>query len=279
MTGPPKIYHDAQIVHTQLKGMLPNAAHRLHVLCCYLPWSGSKQLDTLDLAARYSTLQQILEDLATSQPDSHIIIAGDFNAKVGQEQALSIPAAAAILAQDQAYTITTQRQQLHTTLDAPGVQLNDLCCATNLINLTGLTPDDTPAAASYVKTSKQARIDHFLVSPAMVPHITGHSVCSHLLGSDHLPLQLNLCLRPTPPSQLESDDDTSPPPPPSQPKLPFIVPSSDATAIRKYQQLVSEPAAWQPLTDLAVDPGASPTSCCTASSRSSLMQRSLLAIG
>ncbi len=44
----------------------------------------------------------------------------------------------------------------------------------------------------------------------------------------------------------------------SQPKLPFIVPSSDATAIRKYQQLVSEPAAWQPLTDLAADPGATP---------------------
>ena len=86
-----------------------------------------------------------------------IIIAGDLNAKVGQEQALSITATAAILAQDQAYNITTQRQQLHTTLDAPGVQLNDLCCATNLINLTGLTPDDTPAAASYVKTSKQAR--------------------------------------------------------------------------------------------------------------------------
>jgi hypothetical protein len=46
-------------------------------------------------AAR-SALQQL--GLATSQPDSRIIIAGDFNAKVGQEQALSIPAAAAIVA-------------------------------------------------------------------------------------------------------------------------------------------------------------------------------------
>ena len=97
MTGPPKIYHEAQIIHVQLKGLLPSAAHRLHILCCYLPWSGSKQLDTLDLAARYSTLQQILEDLATSQPDSHIVIAGDLNAKVGQEQALSISATAAMI--------------------------------------------------------------------------------------------------------------------------------------------------------------------------------------
>ena len=200
VAGPPKIYHDAQIAHVQLRGLLPNAAHRLHILCCYLPWAGSKQLQVLDLAARYSTLQQIIEDVSTAQPDSHIVIAGDLNAKVGQEQALSITATAAILAQDQAYNITTQRQQLHTTLDAPGVQLNDLCCATNLINLTGLTPDDTPAAASYVKTSKQARIDHFLVSPALIPHITGHTVCSHLLGSDHVPLQLTLCLHPVPPS-------------------------------------------------------------------------------
>ncbi len=129
-----------------------------HILCCcYLPWSGSKQLDTLDLAARYSTLQQIVEDVSTSQqPDSHIVIAGDLNAKVGQEQALSIPATAAILAQDQAYAITTQRQQLHTTLDAPGVQLNDLCCATNLINLTDLTPDDTVTCCSILREYKQA---------------------------------------------------------------------------------------------------------------------------
>ncbi len=257
VAGPPKIYHDAQVVHIQLRGLLPVATHRLHILCCYLPWAGSKQLEALDLAARYSMLQQIIEDTITAQPDCHVIIAGDWNAKVGQEQAISIAAAAAILSNSQPYSISTNRQQQLVTLDAAGAQLNDLCCACNLINLTGLTEDDSPAAASYFKGNKHERIDHFLVSPGLIPHVTGHIVCSHLLGSDHVPLQLTICLHPAPPP-TESEDDASPPSRADQTKMQFIIPSDNVAVIKKYQRLVSEEAVWQPLLDLAAEPCANP---------------------
>ena len=110
----------------------------------------------------------------------------------------------------------------------------------------------------YAKGKKHERIDHFLVSPAVIPYITGHVVCSHLLGSDHVPLQLTLCLSPATPSLHSEDDASQSPAAAAESRMPFIIPSSNAAVIQRYQQLVSEPAAWQPLTDLAADPLTTP---------------------
>jgi hypothetical protein len=82
-----------------------------------------------------------------------------------------------------------------------------VCQATHLINLTGITSADSPAAASFISTNagkaqKPSRIDHMLLSPSALQHLVQHQVLGHLLGSDHLPLQIVLILstRPAPSS-------------------------------------------------------------------------------
>jgi hypothetical protein len=90
-----------------------------------------------------------------------------------------------------------------------GQLLNDMCQATNLINLTGATCNDLPAAASFISTStststspspspssspsnskrkrKASRIDHMLVSPSVLQHFTQYCVMRTCLAQTTCP--------------------------------------------------------------------------------------------
>jgi exonuclease III len=171
------IHSEHQIVHLHL-GIAP---HDIHIFSCYIPHEASKQLQAIDLIARHSFLQQQIEDISSKHPAALIIAAGDFNAKVGQEQALGPQALTAInshnagAAMVAALPIHTSRTQLHPQLDQPGTLLNALCHATNLINLTGATPlPCPPTSAPAPKPDPESIISW---SPAAASHTSHNMQC------------------------------------------------------------------------------------------------------
>jgi hypothetical protein len=66
------IHDDHQLIHLRLKHLLPSDA-LLHVICWYLPGSGSTQLHALDLMSRYTPGSYSRRDncYTTWQPDRH----------------------------------------------------------------------------------------------------------------------------------------------------------------------------------------------------------------
>ncbi len=231
-----RILNDYQFMHLQLKGMLPSPTDIIHIICCYIPHSKSTQLQDLDLMARFNQLTEMIDTITASQPNGLIIVAGDFNAKVGSELSLSSKAMEAIIDCSASACLTAQpmrcRDQRHPELDYSGTLLNDMCSATHMINLTGLTQGDSPAAASFVShqdAQARHRLDHVLVSPSTVAYLQQHQVAQHILGSDHLPVQLSLDLTHT--SQVS---------PVEQVDLMQFVPSRNAAVIQKY---ISETAS------------------------------------
>jgi hypothetical protein len=98
----------------------------------------------------------MIEGIRGSQPDAVIIVGGDMNAKVGNQTGLSTSAVSKINTHNQTatYTISTDTSQQLSETDARGL-LCELCIATDLVNLTGLTTDDSPAPASFISQSNQ----------------------------------------------------------------------------------------------------------------------------
>jgi hypothetical protein len=87
---------------------------------------------------------------------------------------LSTKAAGAILQHNAAcgtrkhqHVISFERKQRHPESDFSGKLLHDMCQATHMINLTGITSADSPAASSFISTNagkapKPSRIDHMM---------------------------------------------------------------------------------------------------------------------
>ncbi len=145
--------------------------------------------------------------------------------------------------------ISFERKQRHPHSDFSGKLLHDMCQATHLINLTGITRADSPAAASFISTNagkakKPSRIDHVLLSPSALPHLVQHQVLGHLLGSDHLPLQivLSLSTRPAPSSSASQQQQAS---------LHQIIPSKDRETVQRYITAMADPATFDELRQLA----------------------------
>ncbi len=109
--------------------------------------------------------------MTATQPGSLVVIAGDLNAKVGT--AMSTKAAGAILQHNAArgtrehQHISFEKKKRHSDSDFSGKLLHDMCQATHLINPTGITSADSPAATSFIssnagKAQKPPRIDHII---------------------------------------------------------------------------------------------------------------------
>ena len=132
------IHDDHQLIHLRLKHLLPSDA-LLHVICWYLPHSGSTQLHALDLMSRFTHLAAIVDEITATQPGSLVVIAGDLNAKVGTAMPLSTKAAGAMLQHNAAcgtrkhqHIISFERKQRHPDSDFSGKLLHDMCQATHL---------------------------------------------------------------------------------------------------------------------------------------------------
>ncbi len=250
------IHDDHQLIHLRLKHLLPSDA-LLHVICWYLPHSGSTQLHALDLMSRFTHLAAIVDEITARLPGSLVVIAGDLNAtlKVGTAMPLSTKAAGAILQHNAAcgtskhQHISFERKQRHPDSDFSGKLLHDMCQATHLINLTGITSADSPATASFISTNagkaqKPSRIDHMLLSPSALQHLVQQRVLGHLLGSDHLPLQivLSLSTRPAPSSSATQQQQAT---------LQQIIPSKDRETVQRYITAMADPSTFDELRQLA----------------------------
>jgi exonuclease III len=244
-----RIYDEHQLIHLQLKGMLPERGI-VHAICCYLPHTTSTQLHENDITTRYSQLQLIIDSIAPSRPGHLVIAAGDFNAKVGAgEMAASSTTLAAIVqhnasSQEQQRISTDRKQQLQ-GLDRAGEMLNDLCMATDMINLTGLTASDSPAKPSFCSDSNGSgsRVDHALVSPSVLPHLQRHQVLTDQLGSDHKPVLLQLRLQQQPSTSTQAADEQVP--------IRHVIPNNNRAIVQQYITSVASPETWASYSSLA----------------------------
>ena len=264
LVGPPKIDNDLQLVHARLRGLLPDSTALLHVISCYMLCAQSQQLPKAadarraGLEANYAALQRLVDDITATAPGDLVVLAGDLNARTGPAQAMGPASMAALLAAG----LPTQRAHfLHHAKqpdpDTPGYLLNDLCVATDMINLTGIAPGDCPAQASWSNDFKlssppktpgpAARIDHVLVSPSVVPHLRSCATCPDVRGSDHIPLHLTLALARAP-------APAPAPTPTNKYQYRTIVPSTDYHINAAYITLLTADATWAGFLALQADP-------------------------
>ena len=158
---------------------------------CYIPPEGSSQLRKCPLEYRY---QRLLQHSATMSGYGHVMLCGDFNARIADLEDLTCPPPTAV------------RPQLRCCQDGAvnraGRLFIEACQANGLAVLTGRTAGDTEGVHTYHHTSGSSRPDHVAVDAQLFPLITHHSVLPHKFGSDHHPIctTISLAAPPTPPT-------------------------------------------------------------------------------
>ncbi len=160
---------------------------------CYIPPITSHQMALSSVTDRFDTLTRHIRAAvaaaAAAATPAHIMVAGDFNAKVG-----NLPDAWVSTFNED----IPPRQSQDQGTNALGPHLMQLCEDTSMVLCTGRDPLDTPAAPSYPRGN--SRLDHALVSPSLFPFIHACGISSPTQDSDHCPLVMNLHLPFTPPS-------------------------------------------------------------------------------
>ncbi len=166
---------------------------------CYIPPITSHHMAFSSVTNRFDTLTRHIRAAvaaaAAAATPAHIMVAGDFNAKVG-----NLPDAWVSTFNED----IPARQSQDQGTNALGPHLMQLCEATvamevtSMVLCTGRTPLDIPAAPSYPRGN--SRLDHALVSPSLFPFIHSCGISFPTQDSDHCPLVMNLHLPFTPPS-------------------------------------------------------------------------------
>ncbi len=147
----------------------------------------SSVTDRFDTLTRH--IRAAVAAAAAAATPAHIMVDGDFNAKVG-----NLPDAWVSTFNED----ILPRQSQDQGTNALGPHLMQLCEDTSMVLCTGRTPLDTPVAPSYPRGN--SRLDHALVSPSLFPFIHACGISSPTQDSDHCPLVMNLHLPFTPPS-------------------------------------------------------------------------------
>ncbi len=137
---------------------------------CYIPPSASHQLRRLaadgllrSAERRFGELRRQVGLAAAIGP---VILAGDFNARIGVEPAPSPPAAPS----------GRTRGCTDTTVTAHGRLLAQLSADTGLVLCTGHAPSDEAALPTWHRGRSATRLDHILVSPAIYSAISSCTV-------------------------------------------------------------------------------------------------------
>ena len=141
--------------------------------CCYVPPAGSRSLQHRCLDQR---MADITARYTAAQADGNVLIAGDFNARVGR--LMESEGAPARGCTDEVVT-------------PHGRQLIRLCQTTHSLLCTGRTMGDESAAYSLRPTARGpgSRIDHVLAPELLLQQISLCMVNSNRKESDHYPLE------------------------------------------------------------------------------------------
>ena len=154
---------------------------------CYVPPITSHQMALSSVTDRFDTstrhIRAAVAAAAAAATAAHIMVAGDFNAKVG-----NLPDPWVTTFNED---IPPRQSQDHST-NALGPHLMQLCEDTSMVLCTGRTLLDTPATPSYPRGN--SRFDHTLVSPSLFPFIHSCGVFPPTQDSDHCPLIMKLHL-------------------------------------------------------------------------------------
>ena len=149
----------------------PGHAAPLFVGSCYLPPAGSPQLRCIPLRDRLAALEQ---RVAAAGAAGDVLLAGDFNARVGDRADCGGPRGATDLVVNHNGTCLLQVSQRHDLMLCTGRALGD---------------DRAPPTFRARAHSQPTRLDHVLVSRTAFPRVCSSVVNASRPGSDHLPIE------------------------------------------------------------------------------------------
>ena len=159
----------------------------LTVGVCYVPPASNRspQLRRRSAQLRFDS---IAEHVSAASAHSQVLLAGDFNARVGSSSQAWVS--------ELGSGIPSQLQNVDTIVNTHGRRLLQMCEDTAMVLCTGRCACDMPAQPSFKARSntQPSRIDHVLIDAELF-----HAIHSCIVGpprpeSDHLPLQLQLTL-------------------------------------------------------------------------------------
>ena len=168
---------------------------------CYMPPEShrSAQLSRRSAHVRFESLAAHIAQLSSG---GHILLAGDFNARVG--------AAAQPWVTDLSDDASAQLQNSDSTVNGHGRKLLHLCDETAMVLCTGRTPGDQPSFKARSDTTASC-LDHALVDCGLFASVQACCIGSHRQESDHFPLELGLLLTvPASPASLPSAQTSIP---------------------------------------------------------------------
>ena len=160
---------------------LPGGASPLIIGVCYIPPVGSAQLRHRSLPDRF---QSLLHHLASAVQGNDVLLAGDFNARVGNP-----------IEDDSG----TPRGVTDPQITPVGRRLIELCRASGTVLRTGRVTGDVQAVPTFKarRNSRPTRPDHILVSRGTLPQVCSSFVNISQYGSDHWPIEVTLRLHAT----------------------------------------------------------------------------------
>ena len=163
---------------TQWIILTPLAAthHPLAIAACYIPPSGSPQLERKDLESRMVTLGG---QISAACEVGSCLVAGDFNARIAD------------LSED-----GPPRPFTDDVVNRHGHALVRLCGETGMQIGTGRLRGDTHAPPTYRRRSntQPSRLDHVLLSRTDLLRQASCTVNAERMESDHWPLEISICL-------------------------------------------------------------------------------------
>ena len=161
--------------------------HTTTICVCYIPPESSISVQQSDRLAQMR-FQALTQRLMSATLQGHALLAGDFNARVGN---LPDP-----WVTDVGHGVPPQLLNTDNTINSHGRKLVRLCEDSAMILCTGRTLGDLPALPSFkARTNTVAsRLDHVLVDPDLFSSIQSCCIGPIRDDSDHMPLEMRILL-------------------------------------------------------------------------------------
>ena len=225
-----KLQPEAQAVWVRVRASGIGLGRDVFVACVYIPPAGSAQLLSHSLSERMGSLKAAV---TSAQAHGHVILGGDFNAKVGGMDDVLVPDRQFL----EGSGIPCQRGCSHPSVNLHGHLLVDLCLATSTLLGTGRVPGDAHAPTSFSRGSSESRLDHFIISRDVFSSVLSSGVACQRFDSDHKPVLLTVLLHDT--AAAAVNDSTRP----AQPGAPIPRLQWDGAKKAGYVQQMQEQRA------------------------------------
>ena len=158
---------------------------------CYVPPCSSAQVASNPLRDRFLTL---LQHTAQATAVGHVILTGDFNARIASESDMPEP--------PPPHVVPCLRGCTDVVRNPAGQLFLDTCMANHLAILTGRAEGDVAAPNTFHGSNGSSRPDHVAVDYELFRQVVSQRVMACRLGSDHSPIITVLTVLAPPPRVL-----------------------------------------------------------------------------